>query len=223
MNDAEAALLAWEMQTGAAAFKLPARRLRRPAPTATLESLHEAPVPLRVVHDGHSIQVDDTVPSSVIHDGVTYDLTQFHFHSPSEHTIGGVSFDAEVHLVHKSKDGKLLVLAVLLKRGARNSVLKALWDTMPTAPTKEPIVVAGQTVDVQALLPRSGRYAHYDGSLTVPPCTENVQWFVALPESTSATELSAAQIAKLRSALGPRSNRPLQPANGRTPTLVTAK
>jgi carbonic anhydrase len=191
-------------------------------PALALATPHPTPVPLRVVHNGHTIQVDAGASSSVTFGGTRYDLVQFHFHSPAEHTLDGARFDAEMHLVHRSAEGKLLVIGVLLKKGTENAALKPLWEAMPGAPTKAPVVIAGQTVDVAALLPKSGRYAHYEGSLTAPPCSEGVTWLVALPDGGPATELSEAQIARLRAAIGVATNRPAQPANGRAVHVVVA-
>jgi carbonic anhydrase len=53
-----------------------------------------------IVNNGHTIQVDLDPGSSIGVDGVRYELAQFHFHVPSEHTVGGQAAPAEVHLVH---------------------------------------------------------------------------------------------------------------------------
>ena len=47
---------------------------------------------------GKTVIVDPS--SSKSEDQNTYEFLQFHFHSPSEHTIDGKYYDAEVHFVH---------------------------------------------------------------------------------------------------------------------------
>ena len=91
-----------------------------------------APIPLAILNNGHNVQVKNTVAGSVVIDGVKYELAQFHFHSPSEHTIGGKSFDLEMHLVHKTADGKIAVIGLMFTKGQENKVLKPIWDALPT-------------------------------------------------------------------------------------------
>jgi carbonic anhydrase len=179
---------------------------------------HWEPVPLRITNNGHTIQVDDTSPSSFVVEGVTYKLAQFHFHCPSEHTVGGRAFDAEAHFVHKSETGKVLVVALLFGSGAENPVLAPVWRAMPAkeGPT---VTVPDTTIDVSSLLPGAPRYFRYDGSLTTPPCTEGVKWLVVEPDAS--TQLSPDQIKKLRGLTLPSTNRPEQRVGSReVPELV---
>jgi carbonic anhydrase len=177
-----------------------------------------SPVPLTVVNNGHTIQVVDTAPSSFTVDGTTYALAQFHFHSPAEHTIGGRTYDAELHLVHKSSDGKVLVVGILFKEGAENALLEPIWDAMPPEESPVPKTVSNVAIDLASLLPSAPRYLRYDGSLTVPPCTEGVRWLVVEPDPSAPPQLSRAQIAKLRAATHGETNRPIQPLGGRSVT-----
>ncbi len=172
-----------------------------------------APVPLKIVNNGHTIQVDDTAPSSFVVDGATYALKNFHFHSPSEHTIDGRSYDVEMHFVHKTPDGKIAVVALMFDRGRANEGLAPLWGAMPSV--AGPPVTNAATIDVQTLLPKAPKYLRYDGSLTVPPCTEGVTWLVVVPDPAAPLELSDAQIAQLRGALHSPTNRPVQPLGAR--------
>jgi carbonic anhydrase len=197
-------------------------------PPAVL-SFAYAPVPLRVLNNGHTVQVTNDGTSAVSFGGVRYALKQFHFHSPSEHTVAGRSFDMEMHLVHASDEGELLVVGVLLSKGAASSLLAPVWDAMPASESEPERVVAGASIDLAAALPsaasstaaliRGTRYAHYDGSLTTPPCTEGVNWFVAL----DAGEMSDDQITRFRAATGGSTNRPVQSVNGRPVTRATGQ
>ncbi len=177
-----------------------------------------APVPLHVVNNGHAIQVDDSAPSSFAFEGTTYSLVQFHFHVPSEHTIAGRGYDAEMHLVHKSSEGKILVIGVLFATGAENTVLKQVVSTMPAEPGGPPVTVPNVAIDVASLLPNAPRYLRYDGSLTTPPCTEGVTWLVVEPETSAPPQLSAEQLAKLRAVMHGATNRPVQRLGGRVVT-----
>jgi carbonic anhydrase len=172
-----------------------------------------APVPLRVVNNGHSIQVDDTAASSFVLDGTTYAMKNFHFHSPSEHTVDGRSFEAEMHFVHKSADGKIAVVAILFDRGRPNDLLAPLFAAMPASASGD-VATRPETIDVQTLLPKTSKLFRYSGSLTAPPCTEGVTWLVVVPDAPP--QLGDAQIAQLRAALKGATNRPLQPLGGRT-------
>jgi carbonic anhydrase len=162
------------------------------------------------------VQVDDSAPSSLVLDGVTYSLAQFHFHTPAEHTLDGRTFDAELHLVHRSPAGKVAVIALLLRSGAENPALRALFDALPMDPSP-PRAVPGKTVDISALVPVAPRFLSYDGSLTAPPCTEGVHWLVVVPDPP--LDLPEADLAKLRAAIRAPTNRPLQPRNGRVVDL----
>jgi carbonic anhydrase len=144
--------------------------------------------------------------------GTEYKLAQFHFHSPAEHTVGGRSFDLEMHLVHKSADGKVAVVAILFGTGTENAVLAPVWKAMPEQPGHA-VTVAGTTIDVSSMLPALPKYLRYDGSLTAPPCTEGVTWLVVEPDA--ASQVSAEQVHRLKAVTQPATNRPVQPLGTR--------
>jgi carbonic anhydrase len=170
------------------------------------------PVPLKITNTGHSIQVDDAAASSLVVDGTEYKLAQFHFHSPAEHTVGGRSFDLEMHLVHKSDAGKLAVVAILFGSGAESAVLAPVWNAMPAQPGPA-TTVPETTIDIASLLPAAPQYLRYAGSLTAPPCTEGVTWLVVEPDA--ASQVSAEQVRKLSAVTQPTTNRPVQPLGSR--------
>ena len=164
-----------------------------------------------LVNNGATIRVNYRPDNpNVLSVGEThYRLTQFHFHRPSEETIDGKSFDMVLHLMHESSDHKVVGVAVLLSRGAANTVVEKLWDHMPTVTGPEHDV-PGVTIDPAALIPRAQHYYMYRGSLTAPPCTEGVTWFVLeTPITVSQAQIDA--FAKLY----PHDIRPPQPLNGR--------
>jgi carbonic anhydrase len=170
---------------------------------------HYEESPLKVLNNGHTIQVELAPGSFILHSGARFELLQLHFHTPAEERINGRSFDMVAHLVHKSAQGKLAVVAVLLNAGQANTAIEAIWNTMPG--------VAGRTrerPEVQfnpmSLLPADRSYYAFEGSLTTPPCTEGVQWLVL----KTPVEMAREQVLHF-AALYPMNARPLQPANDR--------
>jgi len=165
--------------------------------------------PLRIVDNGHTVQVNYAPGSFITVDGVRYELVQFHFHKPGEERINGQVFDMVVHLVHKDAQGKLAVVAVPLLRGKTNPMIARLWKHMPHEKEHEATVDA-VSINAADLLPANRRYFTFEGSLTTPPCSEGVRWFVLKqPVWISGPEIAA--FAKLY----PMNARPLQAANGR--------
>jgi len=143
-------------------------------------------------NSGHGIQVN----TSLEYEGKikigkeSYPLIQFHFHEPSEHVINGETFPAELHFVHVRDDGKLAVLGVLIEVGEENETFQTVLDNMPHEES-ERNEGTGIQINPSSLLPRNrkDKYA-LAGSLTTPPCSEGVEWFVlAEPVSISNGQL----------------------------------
>jgi carbonic anhydrase len=167
------------------------------------------PSPLHIVDNGHTIMVN-YVPGSFIRvGGKQYELKQFHFHRPSEEKINGRGFAMVVHLVHADSDGNLAVVAVLLDKGSDNSVIHELWNDLPKEKEKEE-VLENIHIDVTQLLPVNRGYYTFPGSLTTPPCSENVNWFV-LKQPVTITSGEIARFSKLYR----HDARPTQPLDGR--------
>lgn len=166
------------------------------------------PSAAKIIDNGHSIQINLDPGSSIIVGDKTYGLVQFHFHKPSEEEINGKTSDMVAHLVHKDAEGKLAVVAVLLRKGASSPLIKTLWSQLPKEKEKE-TPVAGK-VDPAGLLPSDRAYYTFMGSLTTPPCSEGVQWFVLRTPS----EISSEQVTAF-GARYPLNARPVQPLNGR--------
>jgi carbonic anhydrase len=168
--------------------------------------------PLRIVNNGYTAVRVNYAPGNgnvLIVGNKRYELTQFHFHHPSEESVHGKRYDMVIHLMHESSDSKVVGVAVLLKAGRANATVQRLWEHMQKTPGKEELI-AGVEVDPAGLLPRDTSYYTYMGSLTAPPCTEGVTWLVLRnPLDISADEIGAF------AALYPHDIRPLQPLNGR--------
>ncbi|MDP1794023.1 MAG: carbonic anhydrase family protein [Acidimicrobiales bacterium] len=171
---------------------------------------HYASVAGSVIDNGHTIQVDVGEGSYVLVGERRFDLVQFHFHGPAEHTVGGRSYPLEVHFVHKDKTGKLAVVGVLVEAGGANSALSPVLDSLPTTVGRAETL--GASLNPSRLIPKQHSSFQYSGSLTTPPCTEGVAWSVLVAPLT----MSAAQLDTLRARLHGANNRPVQPLNDRS-------
>ena len=172
------------------------------------------PSPLKIVNNGHTVQANYGPGSVLTVAGKPFQLLQFHFHAPSEHAIAGSRTPMEVHFVHADAEGSLAVVGVMMQKGSQNDPLASVFANMPEEAGPE-VEVADTTIDASTMLPsEAGSYSHYKGSLTTPPCSEGVNWFVM----AKAIEVSTEQIGKFEGIASP-SARPLQGLNDR---LLTA-
>jgi len=163
---------------------------------------------INILNNGHTVQVNYDEGSLISVDGVDYQLLQFHFHTPSEHTVGGKSFDTEMHLVHKNDKGELAVVGVLIARGAENEAFADIWAGLPEHASE--VETLDAYVNADDLLPADRSSYRYTGSLTTPPCSENVKWIVL----KTPIELSGAQVDELHAIINDN-NRPVQPLHKR--------
>ena len=168
--------------------------------------------PVKIINNGYTA-VRVNYPSGngnfLIVGDARYELTQFHFHHPSEEYLHGKPSAMAAHFMHASSDGKVVGVAVMLNAGAANATMQRLWDHMPPVPGAEH-EIAGLDIDPSGLLPRAFGYFTYSGSQTAPPCTEGVTWIVL----KTPVDVSTAQIEAFAK-LYPHDVRPLQPLNGR--------
>ena len=167
------------------------------------------PSPLHIVDNGHTILINYAPGSSFRVGDKQYQLKQFHFHRPSEETIHGKHFEMVVHLVHADQEGHLAVVAILLEQGADNLLVHELWNDLPKEKEKEEVLDNVQ-IDLTTLLPADRGYYTFSGSLTTPPCSENVTWFV-LKHPVTVTAAEIEQFGKLYR----HDARPTQPLYGR--------
>ena len=166
--------------------------------------------PLKIINNGHTIQVNVPAGSFITVGGRRYELVQFHFHHPSENELKGHRFPMELHLVHQDADGKLAVVGVLLSEGKANAVVAELWKYIPKEKDKES-APEGVQVDPSGLLPSNHAYYTFPGSLTTPPCSEEVTWLLLKTPETLSKEEVATFAAEY-----PNNARPVQPLHGRT-------
>ena len=161
-----------------------------------------------IVNNGHTVQVNSEPGSSLQVEGQNFELLQLHFHSPSEHQINGEQFLLEGHFVHQNENGELAVVAVLFRDGAWNSDLEKIGKAAPaTVGQSAPINIRFEELKLHT---GHDSYFRYNGSLTTPPCTEGIRWYVLKTPSTISTEQAANFVALIGDdARGP------QPLNAR--------
>lgn len=183
--------------------RLPVVDLDRPG-EGKFEVLTQASV-VDALDNGHTIQVNSKTGEKLTVDGKAYALLQFHFHAPSEHTVDGRHLPMEMHFVHQADDGALAVVGVLVEEGAPNPGVAPLWAQLAEVPGTETMVEL-RAEFAEPVFPDVGSgFYHYVGSLTTPPCSENVQWYVR----KTFTTLSKDQIAEF-TAVYNHNNRPVQ-------------
>jgi carbonic anhydrase len=170
-----------------------------------------------LVDNGHTIQVTNDVPMALDMGGVHYEMVQFHFHAPSEHTINGEHAPLEVHIVHKSADGELAVIGVLVEEGEHDALWDPIIGNLPGGPGDQRHL-EDLSLDMNELRPLPKRYYRYQGSLTTPPCSEGVQWIVMAEKRQISHEQMAAMVSHLHD-----NNRPVQPIGNRELFLVSAE
>jgi len=163
-----------------------------------------------VLNNGHTIQVNIDAGSTIMIDGQTFELKQFHFHTPSENQINGKSFPLEAHFVHLDAEGNIAVVAVMFEEGETNKALENIWGKLPLK-TDEKVALTLTADQVKAMLPTEKAYYRFSGSLTTPPCSEGVRWFVL----KKPLSISKAQVAKFLETMHHHNNRPIQKINAR--------
>jgi len=187
-------------------------------------SVVEADLDLEIDYNGDQVSYNNNGHSVVVSpartlttpDGGEYQLAQFHFHTLSENTVNGEHFDMEMHMVHTA--GKnLAVLGVFITEGEKNKVLANVFEHLPHDAGHDAEALMADLIDDYAgLLPENRSFFSFEGSLTTPPCSEGVKWFVF----EHPIEMSAEQIAAFRELFQEEgnlydTNRPVQALNGR--------
>lgn len=168
------------------------------------------PSEFHAFNNGHTVQLNTEKSDDRLEvNGHSYKLIQLHLHAPSEHVLEGKQYPMEIHFVHIDEFEHLAVVGLLVEVGAENQLLKPLFDDMPTH-GGEHIDKKDVAVDLGHLIPDEVHFMHYLGSLTTPPCTENVQWFVL----ETPVEFSESQVQKFLDVVHENS-RPTQPQNNR--------
>ncbi|KAJ7551665.1 hypothetical protein O6H91_06G023900 [Diphasiastrum complanatum] len=163
-----------------------------------------------VLNDGHTVKIIRE-GGSLVFKGVNYSLIEFHLHTPSEHTVDGKSYPMEMHLTHMSDSGGIAIVGAFFELSADdNSKLNQYFPLFPHLKVGQP--VHDITSKIIATPKDMFTYYVYEGSLSKPPCTENVLYTII----KEVYFLSPRQVKWLQEAVNGHNNRPIQPLNGRT-------
>jgi carbonic anhydrase len=163
--------------------------------------------PLAMVNDGKTVMVNVAPGSRMRIDSLPYELISMTFQRPSGEQIDGKPAPMGIHLLHRDLNGKMVTVVVLLKEGNENPGIKLLWSHMPAKEGPE-VKPEGVSINPANLLPRDMKFFRYDGSLSTPPCSENMRYYV-LKEPIN---ISREQILQFPYKVA---SRPVQPQNGR--------
>jgi carbonic anhydrase len=175
-------------------------------------------VPKQIINNGAQIQVQITSSASDTIDlgGTTYNLSQFHYHDPSENHVDGITYNMEEHFVNVSSSGAATVVAVFLQLGAHNNAL----DPILNAATADLTMSGSSTnitssIDFAGLLPSSLQGWYFQGSLTTPPLAQPLNWLVlATPITLDSAQLAQYEAVADGAGFLPGA-RPIQPSDGR--------
>ncbi|XP_051138792.1 alpha carbonic anhydrase 4-like [Andrographis paniculata] len=171
------------------------------------------PAPAVIKNRGHDIEVELTGDGGgIIINRIEYKLVQLHWHIPSEHTVNGVRYDMELHLVHVTLRGDIAVVGLLYMLGSSDLFLRRISPYLQSANEKGVNLGIIKPSNIKF---RGKEYFRYNGSLTTPPCSENVIWTVLKKVQT----VSMQQIRAVKDAVddgGAGNARPTHPLNGRS-------
>lgn len=172
-------------------------------------SVHYKDSVVNILNNGHTVQWTVEDGGFIIIDGKKFNLAQFHFHHPSEHMINGKNYPICFHFVHVSEGGELAVLGLVFER----DIFGEKFLDCITSLEPPPAHTTGKlpSVPLSSLTLLKSQYVHYHGSLTTPPCSEGVLWYV----NKTPAKISFAQLAWFKLCIGFENARPIQDLNDR--------
>ncbi|KAM6568238.1 hypothetical protein CsatB_016223 [Cannabis sativa] len=175
------------------------------------------PAQATLINRGHDISVKWNGDAGGLNiNGTNYTLMDCHWHTPSEHTINGRRFDLELHIVHENSLNETTVVGILYRYGLPNPFLSTLYDQIRSLDNNTNREIPLGIINPYSIgFANNTGYYRYNGSLTTPPCYENVLWTLL----TQIQTVSLRQVQALKEAVndGYEENaRPIQPINGRT-------
>ena len=168
--------------------------------------------PKTVIHNGHTILLKFSLKKQNILyvDDTKSILTEAHFHTPSEHKINGQHYPIEAQFIHKDPSRNVTIISVLFEvSDQEHPVMDTTFENLPQK--KGESIDFDIAFDENTILPIEKSYFKYSGSLTSPPCSEDVNWLIL----NSIQPISTANLERLTAALGKRNARPLQKINSR--------
>lgn len=183
----------------------------RPVTGSKLPSFNYKMSNLSLLDNGHAIQINVASGNTAMLGGQKYELKSIHFRTSSEHSLSGNILPMEVQYLHRNEQGQTAMVSFFAIEGQEHKMISALLPFLPNK--KGQSVELNKLFDPISLLPKKFHHYSYKGSLTTPPCTENVKWFVL----NTPVSFSRDQILQFRQVYSVN-NRPIQPLNGRKVT-----
>ncbi len=173
---------------------------------------YSASTSTEILNNGHTVQVaykkgKFIIPNPETFNGIDYNISQFHFHCKSENTVDGKQYPMEIHFVHINEAKQLAVVALFVEEGTENEFMATLLASTPD----KGVSTISEKLNINKLFPQDKSYWTFEGSLTTPPCSEGVKWYVL----KTPIQASAEQIKKMASFMPENNFRPVQDLNGR--------
>lgn len=166
---------------------------------------------------GYTVVATPENAGTLVLNGTTFTLRQFHFHTLSEHTIDQKHSVMELHAVFQDANSNYAVIGVLFRIGKADPFLSEILSSgLPQKTTSSAVTVSDLNL-ADAFTDLSSYYT-YPGSLTTPPCSETVTWLVLKQQA----EVTASQFQEFRNVLG-NDFRPVQPLNNRVVRVTPRK
>ena len=180
---------------------------KKPKRTGKIQVSYK-PQPLKAIDNGRAIQLLFEEGSWLKDGSLSYTLKSLDFHSPSEHTVNGIHYPLEVQLKHIARNGQVAIFSILVEQGRKHPQMDRVLDMI--AGSKDGSKPKPQSFNPLTMIPLSKNVHRYEGSLTTPPCTEGVNWFVGV----SHIQMSKDQLIKIKNYYK-NNARPVQPMAGR--------
>lgn len=180
------------------------------AELASTLKIHYGNAQLKLHNTGRRLQINIIGKNTLSNMGSNFTLSALAYHTPSENTINGKHYAAELQFTNTDNSSKTTVLAVFIQPGEGNPIIADLLAHASTTAVKNTNTTINS--DLRLLLPQQqNHYYSFLGSLTTPPCNESVNWIV-MQNPISA---SAIQLKQLQQLFG-KNNRPIQSRNKRS-------
>ncbi len=179
-----------------------------PAVMHRLETLYRV-TPVATHNDGRTVR-QNYAPGSILRVGSkAFILKEFHFHTPAEHQVLDTTFTMEIQFTHQALNGEMASVSVLVQEGKTNEAAEELLPNLPIEP-EQGVNLPNVKINARDFMPQEKDYYRYMGSLSHPPCTPGVNWYVL----KTPVEFSADQIKLIKGIVG-TNNRPVQPRDNR--------
>ena len=163
-----------------------------------------------IFNTGKQLQIDVAQGANIKVDGVEFELKHLSFHTPSENTYNKQHFPMEIQFIHQSKDHQLAIVSLMVAMGKSSRTLVKLQQQLPMNAGELKQLAANALRNLEKKQ-KVANYYRYKGSLTTPPCTEGVRWFIM----NKPLKISKQHYQSFRQAIKHNNNRSIQDLNAR--------